>query len=209
MDKETESSKSKSHRYPTIREEFRSVGRHHHHSPRNSTRRAYNSPSISPVKKHKRRSGVDELQGEMNKIKPPTFDGEHKKDEDAKTWLLGMRRYFQLHNYSSQEEGRISIYQLKGKASMWWDQLVQVQHIDEKKITWRQFKKYFQKKYLTKHYYDRKMKDFFELKLGSMTMDEYERIFLELLKYVDFIKDEHVKIQRFLSGIPSIFSDKI
>jgi hypothetical protein len=30
-----------------------------------------------------------------------------------------------------------------------------------------------------------------------------------LLKYVDFIKDEHVKIQRFLSGIPSIFSDKI
>jgi hypothetical protein len=53
------------------------------------------------------------------------------------------------------------------------------------------------------------MKEFFELKLGSMTMDEYERRFLELLKYVDFIKDEHVKIQRFLSGFPSIFSDKI
>jgi hypothetical protein len=123
--------------------------------------------------------------------------------------LLGMRKYFQLHNYSSQEEGRIAIYQLKGKASMWWDQLVQVKHIDEKKITWRQFKKYFQKKYLSKHYYDRKMKELFELKLGSMTMDEYERIFLELLRYVDFIKDEKVKIQRFLSGIPSIFSDKI
>jgi hypothetical protein len=41
-------------------------------------------------------------------------------------------------------------------------------------------KVHFQKKYLTKHYYDRKMKDLFELKLGSMTMDEYERIFLEL-----------------------------
>jgi hypothetical protein len=86
---------------------------------------------------------------------------------------------------------------------------VQVQHIDEKKITWREFKRYFQKKYLTKHYYDRKMKEFFELKLGSMTMDEYERRFLELLKYVDFIKDEQVKIQRYLSGMPSIFSDKI
>jgi hypothetical protein len=45
----------------------------------------------------------------MNKIKHPTFDGEHKKDEDAKTWLLGMRKYFQLHNYSSKEEGRIAI----------------------------------------------------------------------------------------------------
>jgi hypothetical protein len=51
----------------------------------------------------------------MKKIKPPTFDGEHKKDEDAETWLLGMRKYFQLHNYSSHAEGRISIYQLKGK----------------------------------------------------------------------------------------------
>jgi hypothetical protein len=91
----------------------------------------------------------------MNKIKPPTFDGEHKKDEDAETWLLGMRKYFQLHNYSSHVEGRISIYQLKGKASMWWDHLVQVQHIKEKSVTWREFKKYFKKKYLTKRYFVR------------------------------------------------------
>jgi hypothetical protein len=30
----------------------------------------------------------------MNKIEPPTFDGEHKKDEDAETWFLGLRKYF-------------------------------------------------------------------------------------------------------------------
>jgi len=30
-----------------------------------------------------------------------------------------------------------------------------------------------------------------------------------LLRYVDFVKDDKVKIQRFLSGMPSIFSDKI
>jgi hypothetical protein len=145
----------------------------------------------------------------MKKIKPSTFDGEHKKDEDAETWLLGMIKYFQLHNYSSHAEGIIYIYQLKGKASMWWDQLVQVQHIKEKSVTWRRFKKYFEKKYLTKRYYDKKMKEFFEIKLGSMTIDEYERRFIELLKYVSFIKDEIVKIQRYLSGFPSLISDKI
>jgi hypothetical protein len=91
-----------------------------------------------------------------------------------------MRKYFQFHNYSSHAEGRISIYQLKGNASMWWDHLVQVQHIKEKSVTWREFKKYFEKKYLTKRYYDKKMKEFFELNLGSMTIDEYERRFLEL-----------------------------
>jgi hypothetical protein len=124
MDKENDSSKSGSHRSHDERRRTRSVGRHHHHSPRNSTRRAHNSSSPSPVRKHKRRSGLDELQGEMNKINPPTFDGEHKKDEDAVTWMLGMRNYFQLHNYSSYAEGIISIYQLKGKVSMWWDQFV-------------------------------------------------------------------------------------
>jgi hypothetical protein len=77
---------------------------------------------------------------------------------------------------------------------MWWDQFVQVQHIDEKKVTWREFKRFFQKKYLTKRYYDKKMKELSELKLGSMTIYEHERIFLELLKCVVFIKYEQVKI---------------
>jgi hypothetical protein len=31
----------------------------------------------------------------------------------------------------------------------------------------------------------------------------------ELLKYVDFIKDEKVKIQSFFSGLTSFYSDKI
>jgi hypothetical protein len=61
--------------------------------------RSSSSPSLD--RNHKRRTEVDDLRGEMNKIKPPTFDGEHKKDEDVETWLLGMRKYFQLHNYSS------------------------------------------------------------------------------------------------------------
>jgi hypothetical protein len=120
-----------------------------------------------------------------------------------------MRKYFQLHNYSAQEEGRISIYHLKWKASIWWDQFVQVQHIDWKKVTWREFKRYFVKKYLTKCYYDRKMNEFFEFELGSMTIDKYERRFLELLKYVPFIKDKQVNIQRYLSGLSSFISDKI
>jgi hypothetical protein len=208
LDKESGSRKLGSHGPFDEKRKERSVSRHHHHSPRHSNKRADSNSSPSLVMKHKR-SGVDELRGEMNKIKPPTFDGEHKKDEDAETWLLGMRKYFQLHNYSSHPEGITSIYQLKVKSSMWWDHLVQVQHIKKKSVTWREFKKYFEEKYLTKRYYDNKMKDLFELKLGSMTIDEYERRFLELLKYVSFIKDDTVKIQRYLSGFPSFISDKI
>jgi hypothetical protein len=208
LDKESGSSKLGSHRPPDEKRRTKSVSRHHHHSLRHSNKRTHSSSSPSPVRKHKG-FGVDELRGEMNKIKPPTFDGEHKKDEDAETLLLGMRKYFQLHNYYSHEEVRISIYKLKVKASIWWDQLVQVQHIKGKSVTWREFKKYFEKKYLTKRYYDKKMKEFFELKLGRMTIDEYERRFLELLKYVSFIKGETINIQRYLSGLSSFINEKI
>jgi hypothetical protein len=36
------------------------------------------------------------LQGELRKIKPPTFNGEHRKGEEVEAWLLEMKKYFQL-----------------------------------------------------------------------------------------------------------------
>jgi hypothetical protein len=176
LDKESDSSKTGSCRIPEKKRRLRNVRRLRRHSLKHSNKETHSSSSPSPTRKH-RRSGVDELKGEMNKIKPPTFDGEHKKEEDVETWLLDMMKYFQLQNYSSHAEGRIAMYQLKGKESMWWYQRVQVQHIREKDITWEEFKRYFEKKYLTKRYYYKKMKEFFELKLGRMTIDEYERRF--------------------------------
>jgi hypothetical protein len=116
-----------------------------------------------------------------------------------------MRKYCQLYNYYSHAEGRFSIYQIKVKSPIWWDHLVQVQHIKEKGVTWREFKNYFEKKYLTKRYHDKKMKELFELNLGGMTIDEYERRFLEQLKYVYFIKDETVKIHKVFEWIVIIY----
>ena len=77
LDKERDSSKIESHQTSEIRRS-RSVGRHHHHSQGHSKRRAHSSSSPYPTRKNKR-SGVDELKAEMNRINPPTFDGEHKK----------------------------------------------------------------------------------------------------------------------------------
>ena len=40
-------------------------------------------------------------------------------------------------------------------------------------------------------------------------MDAFINIFLDLLHYVPYIKEEKVKIQQFLGCIPPIFWDKI
>ena len=40
-------------------------------------------------------------------------------------------------------------------------------------------------------------------------MEEYANRFLELLRYVRYIKDEKVKIQHFLRGFPQYYKDRI
>ena len=104
---------------------------------------------------------------------------------------------------------RVSIFNLNGRASIWWENLRQVKKISERKITWKHFKKYFKHKCLSDRYYDDKIKKFHEMKLGQQKMEEYANKFLELLRYVKYIKDDKVKIQLFLSGIPQAYKDII
>jgi hypothetical protein len=105
LEKGRNSSTTESRRTQGERSRSRSDSRHHSHSQRRSGSKTHSSSSPSPTRKHQK-SGREELKGEMNKIKPPTFDGEHKKEEDVETWLLGMKKYFQLQNYSAHAEGK-------------------------------------------------------------------------------------------------------
>jgi hypothetical protein len=98
---------------------------------------------VSLVRHQRRRHELDSLQGEMRKLKPPYFYDEREREEDVEAWFLGLRRYFQLHNYSSNLESIISTYHLHGKDVVWWDQLKQVEHINENRIAWKKFNKYF------------------------------------------------------------------
>ena len=77
------------------------------------------------------------------------------------------------------------------------------------RLKWKQFKKYFKQKYLSDRYYDDKIKEFHELRLGQQTMEEYANKFLELLRYVRYIRDEKVKVQHFLNRFPQSYKDRI
>jgi hypothetical protein len=74
--------------------------------------------------------------------------------------------------------------------------------LKERKLTWKQFEKYFRKAYLSEKYYDEKIKEFHELKLGQLTMDAYAKRFMDLLRYVPYLNIEKARIQCFLSGLP-------
>jgi hypothetical protein len=70
-----------------------------------------------------------------------------------------------------------------------------VKGVHEKNLSWKQFEKYFKKKYLSKKYFDGKTKDFYELKLGQLTIDDYVNKFLEPMRYVPYIKYEKVNMK--------------
>lgn len=87
------------------------------------------------------------LPEELKKFKPPTFDGEMKKSEYAKAWLLGMNKFFRLHNYSESMKSKISTLSLKGKANIWLEDVNNFKGIREEELILDEFERLFKKKY--------------------------------------------------------------
>ena len=121
-------------------------------------RQSYHTTSDSSdddlyIKKRKYKP-YEEISREFKKIKPPTFNGETEKGEEVETWLSRMKKYFQIYNYSNQLKARMAIYNLSGKADIWWQDLKRVKGIKQKEVKWSIFKRYFKNKFLFEQYYE-------------------------------------------------------
>ena len=79
------------------------------------------------------------FRGAFRKIRAPTYEGEVNTREKAEEWLLGMGKYFQVHNYSSEMKGRLCIYNLNGKAARWWRDLKHTKKHELTEIRWDNF----------------------------------------------------------------------
>ena len=113
-----------------------------------------------------------------------------------------MRKFFRLHDYSENMKAKIDTFSLKGKADIWWEDVKSVKGIHEDYLTWHEFERLFKKKYLLERYYDDREKEFYDFHMGSMIDDDYTNRFLELLRYVAYLKEEKAKVHRFISGLP-------
>ena len=88
--------------------------------------------SSSSHRKKRRRHYRDRSRDEFRKVKPPTFDGEIKTGQEAEAWLLGINKYFQVQDYLGNMKARVSIFNLNGRASIWWEHFKQVKKITER-----------------------------------------------------------------------------
>ena len=76
---------------------------------------------------------------EFKKARPPTFNGEINNGQEDESCLLGMRKYFQVQDYSGNMKARLAILNLTGRASIWWEHFRKVKKITERKNVWKQF----------------------------------------------------------------------
>jgi len=91
-----------------------STGMYGHHSSSSSRRNYHHHHHHHPY------SRSEYFHEDFKNVKPPTFNGEMKKLEDAEAWLLGMKKLFRLYKYSKNMKAKIVTFILKGKAYIWW-----------------------------------------------------------------------------------------
>ena len=73
------------------------------------------------------------------------FYEESKTEEEAKSCLLDIKKYFHIYNYSNNMKVRMEVYNLKGKVGIWWKDLKISHWLKEKNLEWLEFKKLFKK----------------------------------------------------------------
>eukprot|EP00253_Pinus_taeda_P012641 PITA_12641 len=190
---------------PSMEQQRMSEEQNHPIPPVGSEEQEERSDNVNEQQTSKRQRM--ELQGEFRKIKPPHFDGE--QEEAAEAWLINMNKYFQLYEYDHNLKARLAIFQLQGKATLWWEEVKIVKGVTEQTITWDNFQRYFKERYLTERFYDEKAKEFHDLRLGQQTMDEFITRFTSLLRYVPYIREEKAKVQRFVSSLPPYMRERI
>ena len=66
------------------------------------------------------------------------------KSHDAKAWLIGMNKFFRLHDYLENMKARISTFSLKGKVDIWCEDVNKIRDIYEE-LTWSEFERLFRK----------------------------------------------------------------
>jgi len=84
-----------------------------------------------------------------------------------------------------------------------------VKGIHEDDLTRHEFERILKKKYLSERYFDDIAKEFYELQIDALTDDGYTSRFLELLRYVPYLKEEKAKVHRFSNGLLVAYIDQI
>jgi hypothetical protein len=114
--------------------------------------------------------------GEFLRTHPTTFS-QAKDQMEAEYWLKGVEKKLVIAQCMDHEKVLFAVHQLYGTTANWWEMYFNT-HVNIDTITWNVFKARFHTHYIPCGTMKLKKKEFFDLKEGNMTMNEYLNSFI-------------------------------
>jgi hypothetical protein len=114
---------------------------------------------------------------------------------DANDWLKTIEKKLEVIQRTNRERVLFAAHQLVGPAVDWWDAYVET-------ISWQEFRNNFRTHHVSLGVMKLKMKEFEDLKQGSMSVSEYVTRFTQLSRYApDNVDTDEKKQDWFLNGL--------
>jgi hypothetical protein len=137
---------------------------------------------------------------DFSETRPPLF----VKAEDpleADEWIRVIEQKFGLLRCSETQKPLFAAQQLRGPASTWWGNFVDVQPANHQ-VTWEEFKVAFREHYIPEGVLHMKQEEFMKLKQGGDTVNQYLNKFNHLSQYaIDQVNTDLKKRNCFMRGL--------
>lgn len=145
---------------------------------------------------------IDEGVERFRQYNAPRFNG---RDGPlvVEEWFEEMEHIFTHIGCTDKEKVACAIFQLKDDARKWWNSFYRMLGEEDRKLlNWKIFKGVVMDKYFPVSFREQKETEFFELKQGSTTIENYERKFNNLSQFAPHLVDTESKtIARFKKGL--------
>src|SRR3990170_2347640 len=120
---------------------------------------------------------------------------------DADDWLRDITFEMESANVAPDSYVTFATFHLKGPAAQWWESHKSMLPA-ESVSTWQEFQSAFHARYIPQGLIDQKKQEFRKLTQDTMTVDEYQRKFLELSRYAkDDVDSDARKQEKFREGL--------
>ncbi|XP_021852022.2 uncharacterized protein [Spinacia oleracea] len=140
--------------------------------------------------------------------KPPTYAG--KEDPASlENWIREFDKNFDAINYPEDLKVNIVVYYLREEADLWWSQrkkdLMAKPYFD-----WESMKDSLRTKFYPHYLNKQKCLEFTNLRMGTMTVNEYYTKFIEVMWFApEIVPTEAMKAQRFEQGLTLTLQGKL
>lgn len=121
----------------------------------------------------------------------------------CKRWLKKIKSTFSTLNVPPADWVRLAVYHLDGEAEEWWEKAAELE-FDGKPlmtISWSEFTTSFNKEYFPTEVSIVLQRQFWDLKQGNRTVEEYATEFRRLECFVPAFDSEEARADRFVMGL--------